>query len=119
MEVSRAEDGGQNEEQADACIEGEANDTEEKGLAQGAAESEYVADEEELSDLVMVSNWSQVVLCSAAMHLPWWTVASSGECSQQWHVDQRIASCESRRWGSIPTFVGHSRGTGNGSVHSN
>lgn len=51
MEVSGAQDGGEEEEDADAGIEGGADDAVEKGLADGAGQGEGVADEVELGDL--------------------------------------------------------------------
>lgn len=81
MEVSGARDSSQNEKEADACIESEADDTEEQGLAQRAAKGKSISNEVELANLVMVSLLWNGDSMDGMENLPWWTVASSdGYC---------------------------------------
>lgn len=52
MEVAGTEYGGHDEEETNAGIQSDADDTEEEGLAQGASEGENISNEVELADLV-------------------------------------------------------------------
>lgn len=61
MEVPGAEDEGGDEEEAHAGVEGETDGSPHQRLAEGAAESQGIADEVELGDLVGVRQQSSDV----------------------------------------------------------
>lgn len=117
MEVAGAQNGGDEEEDADATVEGRAGDHEQDGLAQSAAEGQSKADEVEFANLCSACQLTSIVP-DAASHKPLSTEGAVSAHSQQSHAARCRASSGWQSRENIPMSGARSHGRGSASAPS-
>lgn len=102
MEVTRADDGDEQEEDADPTVESRAGDLKHDGLAQSAEQSQAITNKVKLGHLFLSDLFFFDTRQNLKDTVPWSTEAKGGGHCPEVHEVLHTTNCGSRRWGILP-----------------